>query len=138
LLLSAVFSSPLLAADEPDNRTPVARYQGDAEFSILTCKIGLRIAIAKTNLGEQQDEKSDYLNCIQTGKATAKKNLDAALKSVKKAKAKEALKSHYVVLVGALDGIRPGSDERKASYEQRQQALEGKLTEAWARFEVER
>ena len=27
--------------------------------------------------------------------------------------------------------------ERKISYEQRQQALEEKLTEAWARFEVE-
>ena len=101
------------------------------------CKLGLQLALAKAELGQQQDEKSDYPGCIEQGKATAKLNLDKALRTLRKAKAQEALKSFHVAFVGALEGVRPGSNERKISYEQRQQALEGKLTEAWARFEIE-
>jgi hypothetical protein len=67
----------------------------------------------------------------------AKANLDRALRTVKKAKAQEALKSYHVAFITALEGVTPGREERKLSYEQRQQALEDKLTEAWARFEVE-
>jgi hypothetical protein len=56
---------------------------------------------------------------------------------VKKPKAQETLKSYHVAFVTALGGISPGIDERRVSYEQRQQALKDKVTEAWARFEVE-
>jgi hypothetical protein len=44
---------------------------------------------------------------------------------------------HHVAFISALEGIRPDLDERKINYEVRQQALETKLSEAWARFEVE-
>ena len=57
---------------------------------------------------------------------------------VKKAKAQEALKTYHVAFVSAIEGLTPGYVERKIDYEQRQQALEGKATEAWARFEIER
>jgi hypothetical protein len=88
-------------------------------------------------LKQPADEKSNYTGCIEDGKKDAKQNLESALKSLKKPKAKEALKSYHVAFVTAIDGINPGMDERKISYEQRQQSLDGKLTEAWARFEVE-
>jgi hypothetical protein len=125
------------AAGEPDKRTPLDRYQGDTQYPLLMCKLTLRLALAKTEGGVQQDDKSDYSGCIAKGKETAKASLDKALRTVKKVKAQEALKSYHVAFVGALEGIRPGNDERKINYEQRQQALEGKVTEAWARFEIE-
>ena len=137
LLLASLVGVEVFGAEEPDNRTPLERYQGDGEFSLLMCKISLRMALDRAALGEQQDEKSDVAGCIEKGKSTTKKSLELALRTVRKAKAKEALKSYHVSFVGALKGIRPGSDERKISYEQRQQTLKGKLTEAWARFEVE-
>ena len=137
VIAALLISASSFAADEPDTRTPLERYRGDGQFSMLMCKISLRLALAKAELGEAQDEKGDYVGCIERGKATAKQNLAKTLRAVKKTKAQEALKSFQVSLVTALDGIRPGIDERKINYEQRQQALEGKITEAWARFEVE-
>jgi hypothetical protein len=136
-LCFALFVTSVQAAGEPDGRTPLERYQGDGEFALITCKISLRMALGRAELGQEQDDNSDVAGCIEKGKSATKKSFDAALRTVKRAKAKEALKSYHVSLVGALEGIRPGSSERKISYEQRQQALEGKLTEAWARFEVE-
>lgn len=125
------------ATAEPDNRTPLERYEGDTYYALLLCKVTLRLALARAEGGEQQDEKSDYSGCIAKSKTTAKTSLDKALRSVKKATAKEALKSYHVAFVSAVEGIRPGIDERKINYEQRQQALEGKVTETWARFEIE-
>jgi|CXWL01.1.fsa_nt_gi hypothetical protein len=37
----------------------------------------------------------------------------------------------------ALDGIVPGTNERDADYVVRKQLLSDKVTQAWARFEVE-
>jgi hypothetical protein len=130
-------SASSFAADEPDNRTPLERYRGDGQVSILMCNISLRLALSRAELGAAQDEQSDYVGCIEREKGKSKQNLAKALRTVKKVKAQEALKSFHVSLVTALDGIRPGINERKINYEQRQQALEGKITEAWARFEVE-
>lgn len=125
------------AADEPDNRTPLDRYQGDTQYALLMCKLTLRLAVAKAEGNAPQDEQSNYSYCISKSKVTAKASLDKALRTVKKPKAQEALKSYHVAFVSAVEGIRPGADERKISYEQRQQVLEGKVTEAWARFEIE-
>jgi hypothetical protein len=124
-------------ATEPDSRTPLARYHEDSQFALVKCKLTFKLAIARADVGVQQDEMSDYSACIAKGKMTAKTNLDKALRTVKKLKAQEALKTYHVAFVTAVEGIRPGGDERKMNYEQRQQALEGKVTEAWARFEIE-
>lgn len=47
------------------------------------------------------------------------------------------LKSCNVTFASALEGIAPGVDEREINYKWRQEALDDKLKEAWARFEVE-
>lgn len=125
------------AADAPDNRTPIQRYQGDTQSALFICQMSYTIASMRAELGQAQDEKSDYVGCISGNKATMKASLDQALRTLKSAGAKEALKSYHVAVVVALEGIPPGAGERKISYEQRQQALKGKVTEAWARFEIE-
>ncbi len=136
-VLCCCCSTALFAEDEKDTRNPVDKYHGDAFFYSLTCKLSFQIAMSKRQLSQPSDEKDDYRACITKGKTASKQNLDAALKTVKKPNAKEALKTYHVALVSALEGINPGSDERKINYEQRQQNLEGKMTEAWARFEIE-
>lgn len=122
---------------EEDNRSPLDRYRGDTQFALMMCRIKIGMSEAKVKAYEQQDETSDFVGCIREGKAKAKASLTAALKTVKKAKAADALKGYHVAFSTALDGIVPGSDERRISYEVRQRALDGKVTEAWARFEVE-
>ncbi len=134
-----VLSIPMLsAADEPDNRTPIEKYRGDTQFPLLMCKLTLKLAVMKSDSGAAQDEKSDYTECIGKGRVNAKASLDRALRTIKKPKALEALKTYHVAFVTALEGIHPGAEERKISYEQRQEFLEGKVTEAWARFEIEK
>jgi hypothetical protein len=136
-LLIAIAGTGVASAEEPDKRTPLERYSGDGQFALVMCKLQLKTALLKADLGQAPDEKSDWIGCIRQGKEQAKANLAAALRTVKKRKAQEALKSYHVALVTAIDGIAPGADERKISYEQRQQALDTKVTEAWNRFEVE-
>jgi hypothetical protein len=136
-VLLAIASVCAFAADAPDKRTPLERYAGDASYALVQCKMALKMAMLNAELSAEQDAKSDWASCIREAKQKAKTNLQAALRAVKKPKAQEALKSYHVALVTALDGIAPGLDERKISYTQRQQALDEKVTEAWARFEIE-
>lgn len=136
IIVGMLISAHSFAADEPDKRNPLDRYHGDSQYYLMMCKLSLTIAISSNALGETNKD-GDYKGCINKGKETVKKSLSAALRTVKNPKAKEALKSYHVAFATALDGINPGSDERKINYEQRQQALEEKVTEAWARFEVE-
>ena len=133
------------AAEEPDKRPPIDKYYSNSSFQLTICKATFKLAQSQAELAtaggtvkETPGVSSDFRGCIANGKAEAKANLDKALRTVKKAKAQEALKAYHVAFVTALEGIVPGSAERRISYEQRQQALEGKVTEAWARFEVER
>lgn len=137
MIIMAVAASIAAAADEPDKRTPVERYQGDGSYYLIACKLKLRLANARADGSVAQDENSDWIGCVKEGTSVTKKNFPAALKTVKKPKAQDALKSYHVVLVTAIDGIWPGTEERKLDYERRQQATETKLKEAWARFELE-
>ena len=135
LILSFMLAVTLpTLGQEPDNRTPLERYEADSKSTLYLFKL----ALIKSDGGQAQDEKSDWAACIRNGKTTAKARFDKALLTVKKSKAKEALKTYQVAYMAAIDGINPGSDERRINYEQRQQSLEGKLTEAWARFEIEK
>jgi hypothetical protein len=139
ILLSLALATSLPTfGQEPDKRTPLERYEADTRFTLYMCKMTLKLALAKSELGKEQDEQSDWSACIRNGKATAKASFEKALPTVKKAKAKEALKSYQVAFLAAADGIAPGPEERRISYDQRQQMLEGRVTEAWARFEVEK
>lgn len=105
-------------------------------MAMVMCQASLKIFL----LGgaPSNDLDADYPACIENGKNTAKRNFAPALRSIKKQKAQEALKSYHVAFVTAMDGIKPGTNELKISYEQRQQLLESKLNEAWARFEIEK
>ncbi len=129
-------SSTSFATETQDKNTSLGGYKRMGSL-IVTCKIILRLALARAEGGLEQDKQSDYVGCIKDMKALAKENLDKALRKVNKSKTQEALKSYHVAFITALEGIRPGSDELKINYEQRQQALQDKLTEAWARVEVE-
>jgi hypothetical protein len=133
------------AAEEPDKRPPIDKYYGKTQSQLAMCQMGFRTATYQAELialggtvPESASGGGDFRGCISKGKAEARADLDKALRTVKKAKAQEALKAYHVAFVTALEGIVPGSDERRINYEQRQQSLDGKVTEAWARFEVER
>ena len=103
----------------------------------MLCPVRYKLAEGRAERGIEQDHESNYQACIAEGKATARSSLDKALRAVKKSKARDALKSYDVAFVAALEGIRPGADERNINYERRQQSLRDKVNEAWARFEVE-
>ena len=79
----------------------------------------------------------DTVKCLRENRASLQASYKTVAVSVRKTKAKLALATAQVAFLSALDGIVPGTDELKVSYAIRQTALAGKLTEAWARFEVE-
>ena len=114
LLLTTLTAS---AADEADNRSPLDRYRGDSQYHLLMCSMSFKMAALKADGGQPQDEKDDYAGCIKKGKAESKANLDKALRTLKKPQAREALKTYHVAFVSALEGIFPGADERRISYE---------------------
>jgi len=126
--------SEKVAAEKSDNRTPIERYRGDTAFALAMCKELFRRAI----LTSQKTDFETFSNRLSAEKEKSKESLKKALETVKPPKAKEALKTYHVAVMSALASIFAGLDERKIDYEQRQQALEGKVTEAWERFEIER
>jgi hypothetical protein len=136
-LLLGCLASAGHAQNAPDRRSALDQYRGNTQYALLICATSLRTALLRAELGEPEDEKGGYRGCIVKNKAEAKASLDKALRTIKSPRARDALKSFHVAFVTALEGIAPGIDERRISYESRQQALEGKVTEAWARFEVE-
>lgn len=118
-------------------QTPLEKYQEGTNYALLACGLTFKIAQAQAELGKATED-GDYRACITQNVEQAKKNLTPALRTVRKPAAQAALKAHYVAFATALRGIDPGVNERKISYEQRQQALSDKVTEAWEKFEVER
>lgn len=119
----------------PEEHTPLEQYRGITQSSLQVCSGAFSIAQHSANLGIAAKDYSG--ECIATTKANAVEKFKAAILTVKKDKAKEALKSYHVAFITALEGIAPGSDEPRIIYQQRQQALAGKVTEAWSRFEIE-
>jgi hypothetical protein len=126
-------------ADTPP-RTPLESYLGTAFFKLEECRLvaGLNFAYAENNSRPPDDAETDYTKCIIAGSAESTTKFRVAIKTVKKEKAREALKSYQVAVLSALDGVSPGLDERKFAYQQRQQSLQEKVTEARSRFEIER
>lgn len=120
--------------EEPDNRPPLLKYKGNCYFATEAGKLTVQLAKLK---GFTRDGDTDYLKHISESKIKCKKSFDDALKTVKKQKAKEALKNFHVAFLSALQGLAPGDEELVRDYQRRQQALEEKMNEAWARFEIE-
>jgi hypothetical protein len=100
-------------------------------------KSPLQLYVRHITFSQYVCSRSDYTGCIEENEKELKKKYRAALPTVRGARAKDALKEHYIVALTALRGIRPGVGERKIDYDRRQQTLKDKVSEAWARFEVE-
>lgn len=132
-----VFSFSTYAASNSDKKSAIERYHEATQNSIGSCKLSLILAQMNAQMGSPDDEKSDYEKCIKDGKTSAKADLKLALKTLKNAAAKDALKSYHVAFVSALEGITPSAGELKVSYDARQNMLSAKVNEAWTRFELE-
>jgi len=143
-----VFATPPKKADDP-----IQTYEVNITYVMTLCPMIFHTAMNLSETRALQASGSDptalesppssakpdedWRGCIATGKSTAKKDLALALKAAKNAKSKDALRNIQVAFFTALDGISPGFEERKISYEQRQQALNDKVNEAMTRFDVE-
>jgi hypothetical protein len=136
LVLAAALASHA-HGQTPDRRTPLEKYQGQTHFALTMCKLAYITAGARAQANEGPGEAGDWRGCQRDQRAEVKRYLDGALKTVRRPAAQAALKGHYVAFVASLDGLTPGPDERKITYQARQAALQDKLNEAWARFEVE-
>lgn len=127
--------------DETDLKLPaLQQYQSHTQGSLYLCRLVFQLASASSKLSSAPDikmEDIDYIGCAREAKEKSQTLLRQALKTVKKAPAKEALKSYQVAYAVALEGIDPKNEEPVFAYKQRASAADTKLTDAWARFEVE-
>lgn len=126
-------------AQQEPKRTPIESYYGAVRFALLKCPLTVEIAQMQASSGIRggSDADGDYQSCIQEGTSQAKGLYPAALKTVKKNSAREALKEHYITALSAINGVNPLLDERLGAYRHRQQLNKTKLDERWTRFEVE-
>lgn len=135
--VALAFASLSALAQSTPTPTVLERYKADAYFWQMMCTTAFSIAQNYASIGQPQDKQSDWQGCIADGQRAIKSDYAAVLKTLRKRPAAEALKGVQVALISALNGIAPDSEERKIVYIQRQGTLNGKVTEAWARFEVE-
>lgn len=140
-LFLSLAAQSCLAADQ-EKASPLETYRVDSQLALMLCSAQAGAQFARAELiavgGTPQGESTaDYVACVAQQRASTRASFDKAMRTLKKASAREALKSCHVALLTALDGIAPATDERKVTYSQRQAALAGRLSEAWARFEVE-
>lgn len=137
IIVGIVFSSAAVG----QATSPIERYGSESEAAVMTCSLEFQLAQAQAQLvsvgGGQPEKPADFAACLKKARAEGKQLFSLALAKVKKPAAKEALKSYHVAFMTALEGISPGMDERRITYEARQRSLKDKMTEAWARFEVE-
>jgi len=126
----------LVAAVHAQPAGPVVEYRSATQYALLTCSASLRLHLLQERLGPR-DEHGDYRACVMREKAETRRQLDVAMRTLKRTAAREALKTYHVAFATAMDGIDPGINERKVDYERRQLELKGSVAQAWARFELE-
>lgn len=125
------------AADDGLNKA-INAYIGSANYGTYSCGLSFRSANARTVGGLPQDEKSDWRGCIVKQKADLKMAYEAIYQLLEKPGAQASLKEHYIATLNALNGIEPGLDETKAAYGNRQAVSLEKMSQQWARFEIDR
>lgn len=131
------FAATNVGAQDVDKRTPVERYKGETVGGVIEC--GLRIEmldLQQTTTG-YASALDELYNCISKSKTAARSALNLAVASLRKEKALEALKQHYIAFSAAMDNLKPSTSESKLVWQQRRSADKAKMNEAWARFEVE-
>jgi len=130
-----------IAHAQKDTRSPLEAYRGDSTFGPTICEFKLKTALAQAEItrggGTPVGEPADYRGCIQEQKAAIQKSYEAALATVKKPAARQALKEHYIAVLSQLNGLPPASDEIRIHYMKRQNDAKAKAEDMWTRFEVE-
>lgn len=129
-------SGPTLAQGaEEEAGTPLQRFSKTVKRSVALCQLDFNLAQFQIRAGSS--ERQDYAACIEDAKKKIKAEYPGAVKTVKKAPAKDALKAYYIKALASLDAIVATPGELKISYEQRERANVDKLNELWTSFEVE-
>ncbi|MDD2725199.1 MAG: DUF4124 domain-containing protein [Methylovulum sp.] len=113
--------------------TPIEKFKGDSFFAFHMCSVSHQIFLL-TGKKTDYEKFSAYLD---EGRRKTKLSYQAAVASTTNQAVKSALKEFHVKTLSALSTIHAGFDERKISYEARQQAISDGLTEAGARIDVE-
>lgn len=116
-----------------ETKTAPEEFREMTEFKYLMCSIKLRseLMTGPANAGD------DYVDCKRSGRAETKPLFVKALAKTKKPAAAKLLKLYYAAWLTAFDGLSPGSEELKTTYEQRKMANKAKSDELWSQFEIE-
>lgn len=120
---------------------PVEKYRATTRLHVYMCQLKLKTAwaVGATTLeGMKANPDTNWPGCLEDGQKELRVDFAAALRAVRKPAAIAALKEYQVAALSALAGVAPAGDEMRMHYRQRQATLQGKMTEAWARFEVAR
>lgn len=136
-IAAVLFVMSCNALGQQDNQTPLAKYKSQTHYGVFICAIKFKTAQLVAQMGQEPDTNSDWRGCINEHQAVLKTSYSAALKTIKRKPAVEALKAVQVAAIGALTGIAPDLDERVLTYNQRQSALKARLADAWTRFDLE-
>ena len=86
---------------------------------------------------QHDDELAQYQKCVGDARAETNSNFQVVMKATKP-KAKEALKMFHAAFLSALDATGPRGSDSKSTFEARQAVAADKMSDAWAKFEVER
>lgn len=139
IMASGVFAADdfglAAAMERKPGAGPIDHYETVAQFGMTMCGIAYLHASASAQTGAAGP---DHRACISLYKDATRKLYEAASKTLKKKEAREALREHYVQASLALAGIDPQPDEIRLDYQRRQNANARKVSEAWARFDIER
>jgi hypothetical protein len=104
--------------------------------SLDLCRTQFRIAARQSGDAlKAQVEKA--MQCSADAKNTAKETYDAAVKDMKNADAKAALKDYQIAVNTAIAGLVPNDGENDLRYLRRLQALDEKIDQAWQRLALE-
>ncbi|MEY4764452.1 MAG: hypothetical protein RI907_1125 [Pseudomonadota bacterium] len=138
----ALLANPMAHAQEVnpagDPRSPVDQYRAATQVGLAQCKVAKALAKVHADAGEPQEEASDYAACLRALKPRTDQAMHRVLKTVKKAKLKQAITAYGKVFAGALAGVPPLKDESNDDYEQRQLAWVNQVNAAWEEVENQR
>ena len=109
-------------------------YRKKAEGAVFVCSLAMRVYMAE----QHDDQLAQYQKCVSDARAETNANFQAVVKATKKPKAKEALKMFHAAFLSTLDATGPRGSDSKSTFETRQSVAADKMSDAWAKFEVER
>ena len=130
VLLVVALASHYCNAQEGATET----YRKKGEGAVFVCSLAMRVYMAE----QHDDQLAQYQKCVTDAKAETKVTFQAAMNATKKPKAKEALKMFHAAFLSAMDATGPRGSNSMSTYEGRQSVAADKMSDAWAKFEVER